>query len=142
MTGKKGIVTSDLWAQLRAIPSRPTDEGFRLLLLDAGPACRVFAAVSVPDDRPALIVELPESVLPSLGLLPRGGAFDCFAATIGGLPAGQIGVALVLRSDEFQDLFSHLVNDVRTLAVAASNSSAAAASIRSCVDRWKRFILA
>lgn len=130
----------EAWAALLSEGSQQRDAGFRLRLIDSGVACRVFAALETPSGNRSVVVAVARQGSVPVQLPPPSPAFRSMAAELPGLPAGEIGLVLVLVQPEYGDLFVHLADDVRRAAVGASTATGAVAAVARCIERWRRFV--
>jgi hypothetical protein len=127
------------WSELigEAGPA-PTD--IRLRLLSSGGDVRVFAAVTVREGLPALLLDLPAAVRPTSfkGLITR--AFQMSAPSVNGLPPGRWAILIELKDPAFSDLFEALAGDLLNAIQSSGGGQATLQAALRCIERWRRFV--
>jgi len=129
----------DSWSELIG-ETGPAVSDIRLRLLFSAGDARAFAAVTAKDGLPALLLELPEPVKPSIFTTLITRAFQMSAPSLKGLPSGRWALLIELKDRSFSDLFEVLANDVLNAVQSATGSEASLQSALRCVERWRRFV--
>lgn len=127
------------WSELIG-EAGPAPSDIRLRLVFSGGDVRVFAAVTVREGLPALLLELPEAVRPRSfkPLITR--AFQMSAPSVSGLPAGRWALLVELKDTAFSDLFEVLAGDLLNALQSAGGGQASLKAALRCIERWRRFV--
>jgi hypothetical protein len=130
----------DIWTALRGSESADSAGDLRMRMCHSALDLRVFAAVSGGRRDAAVVIELPEQLLPRNLDATGGRRFSLVSAELPGLPSGRGAVVLQLRDEQFEDLFEQLGNCLIDELRASTSASAAIHGVVRLIERWRRFL--
>ncbi len=130
----------ELWNALRGGESADSAGDIRMRLCYSALDLRVFAALSGGRRDAAIVIELPEQLLPRNLDATGGRRFSLVSAELPGLPSGRGAVVLQLRDEQFEDLFEQLGNGLLEEVRGSNSASAAIHGVVRLIERWRRFL--
>lgn len=131
------------WQELRlAAKNSQRGEGWvRRHALDI-PNTRLWYAVRIESELPALMLDIAESACASLKTLPATGGIAVTVERFADLPVGIRAVTIVLRQPEFTDLFGVFGDDLLTRLGRCTSAADAVTTLLARIERWQRFLTA
>lgn len=131
----------EAWYGLRSSESPAHTAGdLHLRLCHVGHDLRVFAAVSGRENHLAVVIEVPKDLIPRHLAAANGRRVSIIASELPGLPAGRGAVVVMLRDNQFEDLFENLGEClVQEIRVQTSPIEAMQGVLRQ-IERWRRFL--
>jgi len=139
-TGTKMDSLRELWSALRSGESADRAGDIRMRMCYTALDMRIFAAVTSGRHDAAIVIELPEQLLPRNLDATGGRRFSLITAELPGLPSGRGAVLLQLRDDQFEDLFEQLGNCLLEEIRSSNGASAAIHGVVRTIERWRRFL--
>ena len=131
---------SDNWAELRKAAPPGGDAGYRLRFIASHRDVRIYAAMTTPDQHPAIVIEMPADVRLDKTAAASGRVFQVRIGTLPGLSTKGCGVALELHDHSYEDLFELLGLEILDTIERAGPSVDGSNAILLCIERWRNFI--
>lgn len=130
----------DLWTELRANSGVKPTKGTAMRLRTHAAGVRLFAGLDMKNGFPALVMEISENATPKDLARISSRTFDAYVGPLPGLAVGRSAVHLVLKSSEFEDLFSILGEDIVHAIEKSQGEAAAVKAVVRRIERWRKFV--
>lgn len=115
-------------------------EGWLLRRLDSSRPADLFCGLKRPEQRPALILEVPTRVLPPQEAFPSTRGFVLEFAQKHPGPAGAVRIAVVLLEPRWREVFGALVADVAEAVLAQQAPQQQVRVLLARLQVWKHFM--
>lgn len=126
---------SAIWDAIRA--DSPAGVGLHVRLLDPTSPIRLLAAIVMPSDSPALVLEVPSAAVSPGTTYPKCAGFSVRPELVSG---GTVRLRLERAGEQYADLFEILCQDVADQAKTAPSEAVAFRAILGRLATWQRFV--
>ncbi len=131
---------ADLWRQLSPTRGKKKPHGLDLRLAVSNGGVRLFAARERRTADIGLVLECPVALVPHRLASSRLRRIEVEVGTVDGMLADRSAVIIVLRDQEFTDLFADMSRDLcRAVEVGGGDSSAINGFVTT-LQRWRHFL--
>ena len=132
------MTIDEIWQELEKDAARLGTAAWLTRFALPQPTHPLLVALEVEHKRRALLLPLPESVVPPRRDWPNCRGLEVFNIAL----AGQAHLGVRLRDATCADVFAALAKDVAPRVAAAANARAAAKVLVDRLRRWQKFLAA
>jgi len=100
----------------------------------------IYAAKRNPDDNKGLLIETHSAAIPKIMDYPQFAGFELYPEALKPGPNGKVRLCLVLKEEQYADIFGTLVDDVAKTTVEKDSPSQAIRTFMARLHAWRQFL--
>ena len=132
------ISVTDAWSAIR--DDHVSASGWNVRRLNPGGRIKLLAALSMPTDKPALLLEVSATNIAPGTTYPKCIGFVVRPEMVSSGSSGTVRIYLEQGDERFTDLFAILCQDIADHARTAPSESAAFRIVLGRLHTWQRFV--